>query len=738
MALERIVKKVAQAGLDRRSFVKDSALGLGALAAGVAAGRTALAADAKSGAGSDAADASAAEDGMVSASGAGDAAEGAAEPRTVADDPIDFTPEGEAVPTTRVVPDASAWLGEEPEVAEADVVATYDTDILIVGAGCAGSAAAATAAEMGLHAIVVERGASVPETREYLGAVNSRFMREAGAPAVDPEKVLNEISRYASGKADRDLIKLWVDNSAEVVEWIDKTMTAAGKSVLLDIHENHPTGGTDYYLPIVQHSWEPSYTYPMRNDLFAQASQDAGNPVLYNCSLVRLVREGRVVTGAICDYEGSLIRINAQRTIIATGGYAANAQMMSALQPDAVAVTTTESYHGLDDGSGIRAALWAGASKQSDPTPILFDRGAVVPGQDAGFEACADGAYRFPGKNYQLNIGSQPFMKVNRHGVRFANESTPYDNMLFATRRQPGGVFCQVFDGNAAKDIARFSMIGCASYTTGIVASGAMSVEEFIQFDGGSSTFAKADTLDELADKLGFAGADKEAFLKSCDEYNALYDAQDDTAYGKEDYRLSELREPPFYGCWFGASLLGTLDGLHINARMQVLDADWQPIPGLYAAGDASGDFFDTNYPEYIPGLACCRSVTEGRYAVKYIAEEPDFTPSSANAAVDTPAEAPAASALTDGTFSGTARGMNGDLTVTIEVKGGAFTVKEIGPDYETPRYPGYMGIEGGVFKEQIETAQSDQIDGIAGASVTTGAIKLALKRAMQASAAAK
>ena len=61
---------------------------------------------------------------------------------------------GAAIPT-----DVPAWLGAEPTIADADITAAYDTDILIVGAGCAGSAAAATAAELGLNFLLVERGA---------------------------------------------------------------------------------------------------------------------------------------------------------------------------------------------------------------------------------------------------------------------------------------------------------------------------------------------------------------------------------------------------------------------------------------------------------------------------------------------------------------------------------------------------------------------------------------------------
>ena len=693
------VNKEGISTMDRRSFVTGSALGLTAIASG-AVSAVALADEAATDA---AVDTACTMEGWQHGAGLS-------------------TPES-----------APSWLGAEPQIADSDITATYECDILVIGAGCAGSAAAATAAELGLSCICVERGAGVPETREYLCGVNTKYTAEQ--EAVDTGKLLNEISRYSSGKCDRNLVKMFIENSAETVEWVGGYMEAAGKECVIDVPSDHATGGTDYYLPVVQHDWEPSYTYPMRNDLFVEKAQEEGNAVLFNCEMKKLVHDDEGVHGAVCDYEGKLIQINAPYTIVATGGYPANPEMMMALQPDTVHCVSAVSYHGLDDGSGIKAGIWAGAAKQTDGTPMIFDRGAVVPGQDSGYAMCDDGVYRFPGKNYQLNIGSQPFLKVNRNGERFANESTPYDNMLFATRRQPGGVFCQVFDGNCDEDIIRFSMIGCASYTTAMVRDAGYTAEEFMSMDGGDGLFVKADTLDELADKLGFEGDAKETFLATCDRYNELYDAQKDDDYGKEDYRLSELRTVPFYGCWYGGSLLGTLDGLLINDKMQVLDADYNVVPGLYAAGDCSGSFFYTNYPEYIPGLAACRSVTEGRQCVKKIAESDGFTASASKPEVAEPEAAPAVADCADGTYTGSAQGIGGTINVTVEISGGKLTVSEIGPNYETPRYPGYSAIENGTYVEQIEAAQSDQIDGVTSATITTGAIKRALREALKQAA---
>ena len=625
-----------------------------------------------------------------------------------------------------------AWLGEEPQIAESDIVATYACDILIVGgAGNAGLAAAATASDLGLNFIACDKALSVTETREYLGAVNSTYSSQLGE--MDEMKLVNELSRYASGKCDRDLLKLWAEKSAEMIEWVDPLIQAAtGKTCSVADPGEHATGGTDYVVPVCEHSWPVPYVPPTRNEVLLAHIQEQGDDVWFGYELVCLVHDGGVVTGGIFKCEDGYVEIDAPYVVLATGGYPANPEMMQALQPDACKVVTAASYNNFCDGLGIKAGIWAGGAKQADPTPMLFDRGAVPAGVSAGYVGQGAEA-TLPGKIYQLNIGSQPFLKVNRDGKRFANESTPYDNMLFATARQPGGVFCQVFDGNAPEDIKRFMMIGCASYTRMMMEQG-MPIDDFVAMDGGSEVMMKADTLDELADKLGFEGEAKDTFLATCDRYNELYDAQKDDDYGKEDYRLSELRTPPFYGCWYGASLLTTLDGLQINGKMQVVDDSYEPVAGLYAIGDCSGGFFDTNYPEYFPGVAVGRSVTEGRQLMMQIAADPAFVPTEKTAVK--PSGEVDLSNLADGTYTGTGTGMGGDINVTLEVSGGRISVADISPNNETQGIGGYEAIEDGTFAAQVEAAQSDQIDGVAGATVTSKAIQQAVHAALKQAAA--
>jgi len=84
-----------------------------------------------------------------------------------------------------------------------------------------------------------------------------------------------------------------------------------------------------------------------------------------------------------------------------------------------------------------------------------------------------------------------------------------------------------------------------------------------------------------------------------------------------------------------------------------------------------------------------------------------------------------------DGTYTGTGRGMGGDITVILTVEGGKVTIDEIDAPYETPGVGGKEAIEDGTFKAQIEAAQSSDIDGIAGATMTTGGVKKAVDAAL-------
>jgi hypothetical protein len=541
---------------------------------------------------------------------------------------------GEAVVSSVQLPtgDENDWLGKEPDIDEAAITETVDTDILIVGAGNGGMFAAAYAAANGLNFRVIEQNANVQDTRHWYGAVDSAAAKEAGEPATDKAKLLSEISRYASGKCDQRVVKTWINESAAMHDFMRSILedkygwvcdfTSGSEAAWPAENAEH---NTDYLYPVQEHNYmaSESASGTPRNELLLQYIQELGYDVDFKTSLAKLEKnsDGRI-TGIIAQSteDDHFIRYNAnQGVLLACGGFPGNPYMMEQLDPLGTSVTTACSYSPADKGYGIRAAVWAGANLDKEAAPMLFDRGIVAPGVDGGYvdSDSAFGGKAFPGKIRQYNPGTQPFLKVNRNGERFANESCPYNDIVYAAAHQPGRVYAQICDANILEDAKRFHTIGCSAQTRN-------GGEKYIQGKMDEAIEAgalfKCDTLDELADKMGFTGAAKDTFLATVERYNELYDKQNDEDFGKPAYRLSAIRTAPFYGCWLGASLLTTEQGIAINEKGQALDTNNQPMEGLYITGDMSGSFFANNYPCLMAGVAMGRTLTYAMKAVKQMA----------------------------------------------------------------------------------------------------------------------
>ena len=528
--------------------------------------------------------------------------------------------------------DETDWLGKEPDIDEAAITETIDTDIVIVGAGNGGMFAAAYAAANGLNFRVIEQNSAVQDTRHWYGAIDSAAAKEAGVPATDKAKLLSEISRYASGKCDQRVVKTWINESAAMHDFMRGILegkfgwtcefTSGAEAAWPAENAEH---NTDYLYPVQEHNYRQSESESglQRNEALQQYIEELGYSIDFKTSLAKLEKDadGRI-TGIIAQSteDDHFIRYNANDgVLLACGGFPGNPYMMEQLDPLGTSVTTACSYSPSDKGYGIRAAVWAGANLDKEAAPMLFDRGIVAPGVDAGYVESENsfGGKAFPGEIKQYNPGTQPFLKVNRNGERFANESSPYNDIVYAAAHQPGRVYAQICDANILEDVKRFHTIGCSAQTRN---AGAEYLQKQMDSAEEKGCFFKADTIEELADKLGFTGEAKDTFLATVDRYNELYDQQNDEDFGKPTYRLSAIRKAPFYGCWLGASLLCTEQGIAINEKGQALDNDNKPMPGLYVTGDMSGSFFANNYPCLMAGVAMGRTLTFAMKAIKQMA----------------------------------------------------------------------------------------------------------------------
>lgn len=527
-----------------------------------------------------------------------------------------------------------AWLGEAPEIGEDEIVETKQTSLLIIGAGNAGMTAAATAADLGLDFIIAEKAGQVAKTRSWYGAVNIEECLEGGQE-VDTIKLNNVLRQSFCGMNDMRVVRVWIDESAEMHTWMRSIMDQFGYDVNFDGDQGDGRGGVgiEMYVPPIQVNYvaredcSEEHAEMARNELLEEYIGDKGYQVTYNHDLAKLVTdESGAVKGAIFSTGDGYVQIDAENVLLTTGGYAANPEMVAGINPILAKCVTLGVYWPANTGMGIKAAMWAGAMKDPNAAAFVFDRGAVPPGTKGGYtqESIEAGEPAFPSTGAQFNPGTQPFLKMNLHGERFFNESGNYDWAPYAAASQPNGVYVEVWDAGFAEDVKRFHGLGCSSTTNVMINQVGKSVDEYLKdwLDNGS--LIKADTLDELADKLGYEGEYKENFLATIERYNELYDAQEDPDFGKEPYLLSQMRNAPFYGVTLGGALLDTSDGLRINTDMQVLNTDADVIPGLYAAGDCSGSVFAGGYYNLTHGMAVGRSMTFARHAVRRIAGDLD------------------------------------------------------------------------------------------------------------------
>ena len=490
------------------------------------------------------------------------------------------------------------WLGEAPEIAEGDITETRDTDFLVVGAGNGGLCAGAYASSKGYKTLVIEKGTTHARIRGWYGACDSEDMLAAGEAPMDRAAMRRELKKFSSGKTNLKTFSTWFNESADMHKFIKECYAKYDPEAKLDVTFGDESSSID------------------RLDMFMKVIEDAGNEILFSTPMVKLEQDesGRV-TGVIAQKEdSSYLRINAKNgVLLATGGYPRNVAMMEQLDPLGTSVTTYDNSWPGDTGDGIKAAKWIGAAMQAEPAPMLFDRGIVAPGIDGGYAVSAVGDKYFPATEGQFNLGSQPFLKVNRRGERFACESGTYDQMPYAAYNQPGRVYASIFDANMPDDVQRFHTIGCSAGTR---KNPQGQLERFDQQIEKGNAF-KADTLEELADMMGFAGEAKDTFLATVARYNELVEKGEDEDFGKLPLHLSKIEKAPFYGFWMGACLLTTEQGILINEKAQAIDENREPIPGLFVTGDCSGGFFVNNYPCLMAGIAMGRTMTFAIKAVK-------------------------------------------------------------------------------------------------------------------------
>jgi len=478
---------------------------------------------------------------------------------------------------------------------------SYDTDLVIVGAGGAGTVAAIEAMEAGLRVIVLEKcgkvgGTSVCSTG--FAAIGSQLQKGAGKGSGTVDGTFRTLMDYCKWRANGPLVHAVLSASAGVADKLQSYWKRAGNPGVVRVNEvAHDTGkGTEKYGVLYDR-----YLLPSGVRLMLETTADS------------LIMDGDAVVGVTAEkQDGTKVVVKAKAVLVCTGGFGGNDEMLT-------------EYFGHDNfylnglstntGDGIRMCLAAGASLSEEIEPHLAE---YTGNKKVDFYA-----------GYMKFINQAGFLTLDSAGQRFMNEE------LFITQHLAYGasalrrvgyayiVFTQdqldamvkngiwgVLGKDTIKSLAMRERIVVPSYYTL-----AREMDEAIAAGEGW----KADTLDALGEAIGFV--DQESYRESMDDYLRVLATGKDPLFGKRVDLMPDLDNGPYYAVRVVPPIDGTFNGIRVNDKMQALSREgYQPISGLYVAGQDSGGYF--SYPYYEgAGWTQGYALTSGAVAARSIAK---------------------------------------------------------------------------------------------------------------------
>ncbi len=541
------------------------------------------------------------------------------------------------------------WSVPPQPVAESDIVGTAKADVVVIGAGFAGIMAARTLAENGKRVILLEKATKERRWNNILGgsewaAFNSEWGIKRGVPKYDPVDYIVEYQKRSLCRCNQPLIRKIAYYQGETFDWFIKVIPEHFKECLTVFNPQYSlfTGdssgfksfaGTVYFdkpprdggnFNLSPHSLARAIEWTM--DYIVD---ELGVDMRYEMYAEQLEKDGNRVTAAIAkDKDGKYHRfVGENGVVLAAGDFSANREMVLDLLDEFAELNHNgEKYKfvrgGGRDGSGIRMGIWAG--------------GHIEPGPRSGMYACQVGRGGFMGG-----------IRLNKHGKRFGNEAMA-GSFIAATAgcRQPDGSIATVWDSEwvdkqarhvsydhgstdyfAHKDREELSHI----YDKALEDMHARHAGEEVQLDDirmnsivvmKGNTVAAAETLEELADVLGYTGKCKTNFIKSIERYNELCYLGKDLDFGKDAQFMQPIDEPPFFGekvAKDAGQIMVSEAGLVVDENQQVLDDSGEPIPGLYATGQCAGEVFPMQYCPPMSGCGIGTCAALGRLVGLYL-----------------------------------------------------------------------------------------------------------------------
>ena len=477
---------------------------------------------------------------------------------------------------------------------EHNPASTEDFDIVVVGSGTAGTCAALRAAELGARVLCLEKRNALCGTSAFaegLCGIGSEYQAGQGVE-IDKLAVVKDTMEYHHYACLGPVVRTFVDTCGEVVDWV------AGEGVEYAAVEALGESYRVWHLPAGDDGAPTAMKHVL--DILQAKATELGVEFRMEAPMTGLVVENGVVSGVYAKQGDGEVQVNAKAVVLATGGYASNADLFEKFtgRPyDGVRVWGMEGR----DGDGIAFATAEAGADTHIPSAVMYHTGALE-----GTDAFSD----VP--NFVLTM--QPTMRVNETGERYFNEGVTTN--FSAT----GNVLTTQAENYVIFDDAYIDHIEQAGPFCPMPNLGAFVGQPYECRDGVVSCpgVVSGDTVAEVAEALGLDAAALEATVE---RYNGFCEKGVDEDYGKPAEMLLPVSTPPFYGSKITPTLFTTVGGLRVNERMQVMGVDGVPVEGLFAAGGDAAGLYGANYD-----VDVCSGSQQGWAATSgYIAAEVAF-----------------------------------------------------------------------------------------------------------------
>lgn len=480
---------------------------------------------------------------------------------------------------------------------------TLTSDVVVIAAGLSGLAAAIASAEEGKSVIALEKS-NITGGAANMGmsplAIGTKYQRSANFN-MTPAEAWRKHMNFIHWNGDARLIKKYYEKTASTIEWLENMgVEFCGLITAYAVNENERAYATAYptaHCVKPEGGGEPGPRCAgAMTKKMTERAKELGVKIMFETPGTSIIMEdGKAVGARARGKDGEEYEIRSKAVIIATGGFGDNPEL----------IKERFGYEWGKDlfsfripgmtGDGIRMAWEAGAAHSKMMMELMYQ----CPDNMTVFSL--DGAFRQPG------------LWVNKNGERFMNEDMAPNSTFTgnAIVSQPGCVGISIMD---TKMIKKYKKNGpdLLDHVHGDKVFEDWDEVTETALANGYKYLHKADTLEELAEQLGI---DPEYFVENVEEYNDMCEAGWDDLFEKDRRFLYPISKGPFYALEFYAGAYGTLGGIKINHRLEVVTPEDKKIPGLYAVGTDVCAIYGDCYPFTFAGNTMGFCLNSGRMA---------------------------------------------------------------------------------------------------------------------------